>query len=57
LQAGIQSRHSVRSVRSDCLDWTLVWNERQLQEVLTEYLRHYNTVRPSICNYLLQPAR
>ncbi len=23
-----------------------VWNERQLHRVLTEYLRHYNTVRP-----------
>ncbi|MEH1130473.1 integrase core domain-containing protein [Micromonospora sp. CPCC 206061] len=36
----------VRTVRSECLDWTLVWNERQLRRVLTEYLRHYNTVRP-----------
>jgi hypothetical protein len=23
-----------------------VWNQRQLHRVLTEYLRHYNTVRP-----------
>jgi putative transposase len=36
----------VRTVRGECLDWTLVWNERQLHRVLTEYLRHYNTVRP-----------
>jgi len=36
----------VRTVRAECLDWTLVWNERQLGRVLTEYLRHYNTVRP-----------
>jgi putative transposase len=36
----------VRTVRAECLDWTLVWNERQLHRVLTEYLRHYNTVRP-----------
>jgi hypothetical protein len=36
----------VRTVRAECLDWTLVWNERQLSRVLTEYLRHYNTVRP-----------
>jgi putative transposase len=33
-------------VRSDCLDWTLIWNERQLYQVLTRYLRHYNTARP-----------
>ncbi|WP_405425871.1 integrase core domain-containing protein [Micromonospora sp. NBC_00617] len=35
-----------RTVRAECLDWTLVWNEGQLYRVLTEYLRHYNTVRP-----------
>jgi putative transposase len=34
-----------RTVRSECLDWTLVWNDRQLYRVLTEYLRHYNIVR------------
>jgi hypothetical protein len=28
------------------LDWTLAWNEHQLRRVLSEYLRHYNTVRP-----------
>jgi hypothetical protein len=33
-------------VRSDCLDWTLIWNERQLSRVLSEYLRHYNSARP-----------
>jgi hypothetical protein len=31
---------------SHCLDWTLVWNEPQLHRLLTEYLHHYNTVRP-----------
>jgi len=36
----------VRTVRSECLDWTLIWNQRQLHRVLVEYLRHYNTVRP-----------
>jgi hypothetical protein len=36
----------VRMVRSECLDWTLIWNQRQLHRVLTEYLRHYNTARP-----------
>jgi hypothetical protein len=46
----------VRTVRSECLDWTLVWNERQLYRVLTEYLRHYNTVRPHR-SLDLQPPR
>jgi transposase InsO family protein len=36
----------VRTVRCECLDWTLIWNEQQLRRVLTEYLRHYNSVRP-----------
>jgi transposase InsO family protein len=36
----------VRTVRNDCLDWTLIWNERHLYWVRTEYLRHYNTARP-----------
>jgi putative transposase len=46
----------VRTARADCLDWTLVWNERQLHRVLTEYLRHYNTVRPHR-SLDLQPPR
>ena len=45
-QANAFAERWVRTVRSDCLDWTLVWNERQLHRVLTEYLRHYNTARP-----------
>jgi hypothetical protein len=27
-------------------DWTLIWNQHQLRQVLTEYLQHYNRVRP-----------
>ena len=46
----------VRTVRSDCLDWTLVWNQRQLHRVMTEYLRHYNTVRPHRALDLQPPA-
>jgi hypothetical protein len=36
----------VRSVRSECLDWTLIWHQQQLHRVLTEYLHHYNRARP-----------
>ena len=42
----------MRTVGSDCLDWTLVWNERQLHRVLTEYLCHYDTVGPHRSLYL-----
>jgi putative transposase len=36
----------VRTVRHECLDWTVIWNQHQLRQVLTEYLQHYNGVRP-----------
>jgi putative transposase len=45
-RANAYAERWVRTVRAECLDWTLVWNEHQLSRVLTEYLRHYNTVRP-----------
>jgi putative transposase len=45
-RANAYAERWVRTVRSECLDWTLIWNQRQLHRVLTEYLRHYNTVRP-----------
>jgi len=45
-RANAYAERWVRTVRSECLDWTLIWNDRQLYRVLTEYLRHYNTVRP-----------
>jgi putative transposase len=45
-RANAYAERWVRTVRAECLDWMLVWNQRQLHRVLTEYLRHYNTVRP-----------
>jgi putative transposase len=36
----------VRTVRSECLDWTLIWSRAHLQRVLAGYLEHYNTGRP-----------
>jgi putative transposase len=36
----------VRTVRTECLDRLLIWNERHLQRVLAEYLRYYNGRRP-----------
>jgi putative transposase len=36
----------VRTVRTECLDWTLIWNGAHLHRVLTRYLEHYNTARP-----------
>ena len=45
-RANAYAERWVRTVRAECLNWTLVWNERQLHRLLNEYLRHYNTVRP-----------
>ena len=38
------------------MDWTLIWNDGKLRRVLTEYLRHYNMVRPHR-SLDLQPPR
>jgi putative transposase len=38
----------VRTIRSECLDWTLIWSQRQLHRVLIEYpgvLQHCSTVQ------------
>jgi putative transposase len=36
----------VRTVRTECLDWVLIWNRRHLEHVLAAYVMHYNTARP-----------
>jgi putative transposase len=55
-RANAYAERWVRTVRAECLDWTLVLTQRQLHRVLTEYLRHYNTVRPHR-SLDLQPPR
>ena len=45
-KANAYAERWVRTVRAECLDWTLIWNQRHLHRVLTEYLEHYNTARP-----------
>jgi len=36
----------VRTVRQECLDWTLVRGRRHLQAALDEFVEHYNRHRP-----------
>jgi transposase InsO family protein len=36
----------IRTVRRELLDRTLIWNRRQLQQLLREFVEHYNTHRP-----------
>jgi putative transposase len=36
----------VRTVRTECLDWVLIWSRRHLERVVTVYVEHYNAARP-----------
>ncbi len=36
----------VGTVRRELLDRTLIWNRRQLRQLLRDYIEHYNTHRP-----------
>src|SRR5438094_5992809 len=37
---------SVRTARSECLDWLLIVNARHLERALTVFIDHYNGWRP-----------
>src|SRR6266545_1302126 len=45
-QANAFAERWVRTVRRECLDWTLVVGRRHLERVLREYVAHYNARRP-----------
>jgi putative transposase len=45
-KANAYAERWVRSVRAECLDWTLIWNQRHLERVLHQYVEHYNRGRP-----------
>ena len=45
-QANAYSERWVRTLRHELLDRTIIWNPRQLQTLLAEYLEHYNEHRP-----------
>jgi transposase InsO family protein len=55
-KANAYAERWVRTVRHECLDWTLIWNQRQLRQILSEYLEHYNRVRPHRALHLRPPA-
>jgi transposase InsO family protein len=45
-RANAYAERWVRSVRTECLDWTLIWNRRHLERVLSAYVAHYNGALP-----------
>lgn len=46
LRANAVAERVVRTLRQECLDQVIVWNERHLHTVLGEFLRYYNYDRP-----------
>jgi transposase InsO family protein len=36
----------IGSIRRELLDRTIIWNQRQLERVVVDYVEHYNTHRP-----------
>jgi len=45
-QANAYAERWVRTARTECLDWVLIWNRGHLHRVLTAFVAHYNTARP-----------
>ena len=46
----------MRTVRSECLDWILIWNQNHLRKVLDSYVAHHNGGRPHRGLHLDIPA-
>lgn len=45
-RANAYAERWVRTVRTECLDWTVFLGRRHLERVLPEYVAHYNGERP-----------
>ena len=45
-QANAYAERWVRTLRHELLDRTIIWNQQQLEQLLREYVEHYNTQRP-----------
>ncbi|HEV2033266.1 MAG TPA: integrase core domain-containing protein [Candidatus Dormibacteraeota bacterium] len=45
-QANAYAERWVGSARRECLDWLIVGGRRHLEQVLDEYVDHYNNERP-----------
>jgi putative transposase len=45
-RANAVAERRVGTVRRDCLDWLLILGRGHLEQVLEEYVAHYNAARP-----------
>jgi len=54
-QANAYAERFVRSVRTECLDWLLIFGRRHLEQVLRDYTTNYNCERPHRGLALLPP--
>jgi transposase InsO family protein len=45
-RANAYAERWVCTVRAECLDWVLIFNQAHLHRVLSAYLAHYNSARP-----------
>ena len=55
-RANAYAERWVRTVRSECLDWILIFNQHHLRKVLNSYVCHYNGARPHRGLHLDIPA-
>jgi putative transposase len=55
-RANAYAERWVRTVRTECLDWTLVSGPRHLQRLLSTYVEHYNDARPHRSLQLASPV-
>jgi hypothetical protein len=55
-RANAYAERWVRTVRTECLDWLLILNQRHLEALLRVYVGHYNHQRPHRGLGLIAPA-
>jgi putative transposase len=53
--ANAYAERFVRTARTECLDWVLIWNRRHLERVLSAYVGYYNDAWPHSGTQLQAP--